>query len=75
MNRDKLVQLLSEIEAMWDRHLGHIKQPRHQMELMSSDICPVHSTPYRARPAARQFFVKEIKKMPQEEDNEPANTK
>lgn len=59
---------------MSDGHRGRIKMAKHQIKLTSSNICPVHSTSYRADRTERKFAAKDIQKMIQEDVIERVNT-
>lgn len=73
-HRDEFLQLLSEFEDMGDGHLRSIKAARYWIELTFSDICPAHSTVYRAGPIPRHLAEKKLQMMLQEEVIEPGNT-
>lgn len=55
---------------MWDGHLRPINKAKHKIDLISSDVRPIYSAPYRAGPRARKFDGDEIDKMPKMNDTE-----
>lgn len=73
-HRPKFLNMLEEMEAMWDGPLGQITTSRYQIELTSSYVQPMHSAPYRAGPAARQSAAKKINRMLKEDIIEPITT-
>lgn len=75
MHRDEFLQLLCEFENIWDGRQSRIKTGKHQIKLMSKEICRVHIVQYLTGRTERQFPAKKIKEMLQEELVEPANTK
>lgn len=46
IKKRELVQFLSEIEAVCNKHLSHIEIAQHCTKLTSKDIRPVSSVPY-----------------------------
>lgn len=70
----QFIDMLSEFEHMWDRHLGRINAAKHRIELNDRNTAPVHSTPYRAGPKTRGFERVKIDKMLVGNIIEPAQT-
>lgn len=74
VDRDEFLQLLLEIENIWDRHLRRNKMVRDCIELNYNEICPVRSAQYHAGPTAGQLPAKEIQKTLQKQMVKPADT-
>lgn len=71
---DEFLLLHSELEDVWDGHLGRIETVRHRIERTFNEISPVHRAVYCAGQSAIQFPAEKVQKMLQEEVLEPANT-
>lgn len=72
--RDEFLQLLLEFEDISDGHRDLINTSKHRIELICNDIRRVHGARYHISVVVRQFAVKLVQKVPQEEAIEPANT-
>lgn len=52
-HRDDIVDMISELEHIWDGQLDIIRAAKHRIELTSDQVLPVNSAPYRAGTTAR----------------------
>lgn len=68
------MEMLGESENIYDRQLRPSNVAKHQIDLLSDDVRPAHSTSYRAGPTAGKFSVTEIDQMIAERLIEPATT-
>lgn len=57
---DKLFNMLTKFESMWDGHLNSIKAVPHQIELEKTDERPLHSVPYGLGSKEREFDNQEV---------------
>lgn len=57
------LETLEEFESMSEEHLGRINVAKQQINLLDDHVKPVHSAPYRARPAVRKFAAAEMARM------------
>lgn len=61
--KDKLIEILSDFEWMWDGRLGQMPLAGHQIDLIPADAKPTISATYRAGPEVREFERIDIDKM------------
>lgn len=66
--------MLTEIEGLWDGHLGRINVADHRTELFEDTAKPVHRILYRTGPKTREFGKNEIDEMLAQKVIEPAQT-
>lgn len=53
--KDELVEVFSDFQRMWDRHLGWINTANHWTKISPSDAKPMHRAPHQAGPKTRKF--------------------
>lgn len=41
--RDQMLDMLTELESIWDGHLGRVKKVKHRIHLTSTDERPIHT--------------------------------
>lgn len=56
----KCLAFQSNLQDMWDWHLGHIDSAEHQTELISRYKRPIHSAPFQAGLRTRELRKHEI---------------
>lgn len=64
--------MMSEVEKMWNSPLGVINATGRRISLISSQLCTIHSVPYRALPETSEFEKSETVKTVVMGDAEPS---
>lgn len=60
---NKLINMPTKFESMWDRHLASAKPVKHQLGLDETNEPPIYSATYSAEPKARGFKSKEVNQI------------
>lgn len=58
--RQDLIKMIEEFETMWDSPSQRFNVAKCHIEQESSNLNPIHLTPYRAGPKAKDFDKEEI---------------
>lgn len=59
----KFINMLSELEFMWDGHMGRVEEVRHKLEFSAEDSRPIRSMPIRAGLEVWEFGKNKIAEM------------
>lgn len=71
---DKCIDKLTELQSIWDGHLGRISVAKDRIKRLDVSTQPVLSAPYRAEPITREVVKIKIEKMLKENITMPAQT-
>lgn len=73
-HRLKFLQILQNLNAIWDRDLGRLAASSTRTELTSDDVRHVYGARNRAVPTTRQFAANVIDRTLEEDITKPATS-